>query len=391
MTCGKERILATLSGKTVDHIPFVPNIWQWFYVNQYNRTLPEEIRHTVHPVDVLRWMGADILSKFEGDVRTPTYHTCDIQVEFSGQPVGDQPPWASFTSFEGGMVRHETLRTPDGTLTHGWEYQLETGAPFETEHWWKDFDAEFQAVRYWMEDTEWTYDQMALEDGLTRIGNDGIIIFQLLPSPLKQFHWLAGQENASYFIMDHPDEIRALAKIHEVKSLEYLEQIVDLDDVWVFEVADNLDSAFYPPYWFKEFCVPVLRKMADMVHSRGKYLFIHACGHLKALAPQFLEAGIDCVEGQTPPPIGDWPLHEARALSNELIICGGMAAPEQELRGPDTPEKIDAYVRDLFATMGEKKRFLFGSSCNTSPATPLENLLVFRDAAWKYGNFTNEF
>jgi len=273
-----------------------------------------------------------------------------------------------------------------GTLTHEWKYQAETGAPFETEHWWKDFDAEYKLIRYWMEDTEWNYDQSALEEGLARIGKDGTIIFQLLPSPLKQFHWLAGQENASYFIIDHPEEMRTLARIHEVKSLEFLEKVIDLDDVWIFEVADNLDSAFYPPYWFKEFCVPVLRKMAQMIHARGKYLFIHACGHLKALAPQFLEAEIDCVEGQAPPPIGDWYLHEARALSDELIVCGGMAATEQELRGPDTHKRLEEYVKILFDSMGDKRRFMFGSSCNTSPATPIENLLAFRDAARKYGN-----
>jgi hypothetical protein len=343
-----------------------------------------------HPVEVLRWMGSDILSKFEGDVRTPIYQSCDMQVRFSGEPVGDQPPWTSFTSFEGGQVRHDTLQTPEGTLTHQWEFQPDTGAPFETEHWWKDFDSEFPAVRYWMEDTEWTYDQVNLADGLGRIGKDGTVIFQLLPSPLKQFHWLAGQENASYFIIDHPDEMRMLAKIHERKSLEFLEQVVDLDEVWIFEVADNLDSAFYPPYWFEEFCAPVLRKMAEMVHARKKYLFIHACGHLKALAPHFLESGVDCAEGQAPPPLGDWHLHEARALSKELIICGGMAAPEQELREPDTRGILDTHVRDLFFSMGNKKRFLFGSSCNTSPTTPLQNLLFFRDAAWKYGKFNNK-
>ena len=208
---------------------------------------------------------------------------------------------------------------------------------------------------------------------------------QLLPTPLKRFHWLAGQENATFFISDHPEEMLELARIHERKSLEYLEEIVDLDDVWVFEVADNVDSAFYPPYWFKEFCSPVLKKAADIIHARGKYLFLHACGHLKALGPLFLESKLDCVEGQAPPPIGDWYLHEARVLSDQLIVCGGMAAPEQELTGPDRAERLDAYVREVFASMGDKRRFLFGSSCNTSPLTPYENLLAFRDAAWKYG------
>ena len=66
-------------------------------------------------------------------------------------------------------------------------------------------------------------------------------------------------------------------------------------------------------------------------------------------------------------------------------MCGGMAAPEQELQTADAAERIDSYVRDTFASMGDKRRFLFGSSCNASPRTPYENLLAFRGAAWKYG------
>jgi uroporphyrinogen-III decarboxylase len=122
-----------------------------------------------------------------------------------------------------------------------------------------------------------------------------------------------------------------------------------------------------------------------MIHARGKYLFMHSCGRLKVLAPLFLEAGLDCMEGQAVPPLGDWPLDEARALSARLIVCGRMAAPEQELATPDAVERFAAYVRDTFASMGDRRRFLFASSCNTSPRTPYQNLLTFRDAAWKYG------
>ena len=122
-----------------------------------------------------------------------------------------------------------------------------------------------------------------------------------------------------------------------------------------------------------------------MIHARGKYLFLHACGKLKALAPLFVETGVDCLEGHAPPPLGDWRLDEARATSDQLIVCGGMDAPHHELRGAHASAELDAYVRDTFASMGDKRRFLFGSSCNTSPLTPYENLISFRDAAWRYG------
>lgn len=382
---GKERLLSALAGEKPDRVPFTPNIWQWFHANDYNGTLPQAVGGATSPIEVLRGMGADIFSKFDGQLPAPLYRKCGYAVEFTGGLPKGRAPQASFTTFDGGIVRKEQVETPHGTLAHAWEYRAETGAPFEVEHWWKDFDSEFGAIRYWMENTEWHLDAEAQRAGLENVGEDGLIIFQLLPSPLKQFHWLAGQVGASYFIADHPLEMQELARIHERKSLEYLEQVVDLANLWVFEVADNLDSLFYSPRWFKQFCLPTLKKEAEIIHARRKYLFVHACGRLKALAPLFVESNLDCVEGQAPPPIGDWYLHEARALSDRLIVCGGMAAPEQELIGTDAAGRIEAYVRDTFASMGDKRRFVFASSCNTSPRTPYENLLAFRDAAWKYG------
>jgi len=383
---GKQRLVAALAGEKPDRVPFAPNIWQWYHANDYNGTLPVEAAEAGSSVAVLRNLGADIFSKFDSPRPQPVYRDCGYSLEFAGGLPKGRAPWSSFgDTFGGGIIRDEQIETPYGTLTHRWEYRAETGAPFETLHWWKEFDAEYAAVRYWLEHTEWHLDAEALAAGLANVGDDGTIIFQLLPSPLKQFHWLAGQVNASYFITDHPAEMQELAEIYAARWLAYLEEVVNLPDVWVYEVADNLDSLFYPPRWFKQFCVPTIRKAAEIAHSRGKYLFIHACGKLKRLAPLYLEASLDCVEGQAQPPIGDWYLHEARALNERLIVCGGMAAPEQELTGPDAAARIDAYVRDLFASMGDKRRFVFGSGCNTSPRTPYSNLVAFRDAAWRYG------
>jgi hypothetical protein len=388
MATGKERILASLAGEKPDRVPFVPNIWQWFYVNEYNGTLPAAFQNARSPLDVLRALGADIFSKFDGSVGVTVYPTCEHRIEYAGAIAEGKRLWTSFVEMSGGTIRRETVETPRGRLTHTWEYQAEAGAPFEAEHWWKDFDREYAAIRYWLEDTETRVNAEALCAGLDRVGDDGVILFQLLPTPLKQFHWLAGQERAAYFLADHPAEMRELAEIYARKSLEYLEQALDLPGVWVFEVPDNVDSPFYPPRWFAEYCLPVLREEAELIHARGKYLFLHACGHLKALGPLFLQAGLDCLEGQPPPPLGDWPLAEARALDKRLILCGGMAAPEQELTGPGATQELHAYVRELFASLGDRRRFLFGSSCQTSPRTPYENLLAFRDAAWEYGQLT---
>ena len=125
---GKERILAALSGKKPDRVPFSPNIWQWFYANDYNGTLPPEAKGLSGPSDVLRLLGADLLSKFDSPKPKPTYGGCDYTFEFAGGLDKGRAPWSSFgDTFAGGRIRNERMATPRGELTHAWEYCEEAG------------------------------------------------------------------------------------------------------------------------------------------------------------------------------------------------------------------------------------------------------------------------
>ena len=368
---GKERILTVLAGAVPDRVPFVPNVWQWFYANQAGKTLPAELTPCRSPVEMLRVIGADVLSKFDGIAGVERLDTCRLSVSFEddGNP---RPAWTSFTTFEGGNIRRESLETSHGRLTHQWTYEPSAAAPFESEYWWKDFARELAAVREWLVDARWQLDRAALQRGLANVDDDGIVLFQLPPTPLKRFHWLAGPAQASLWIFDHPAPMCELARILEEKALAAVEQVVDLDGVFAFEWPENLDSPFYSPPLFREFCLPVMRRAAGIIHARGKYMFAHACGRLKVLGPLLVEAGLNCIEGQAHPPIGDWRLDEARALSDRLILCGGMTANEQQWSGPGMAEQIDRFVRDLFSSLGDRRRFLFATGCNLSPQTPYE-------------------
>ena len=67
------------------------------------------------------------------------------------------------------------------------------------------------------------------------------------------------------------------------------------------------------------------------------------------------------------------------------MVNGGLDTPHLELIDGAAPA-IDDYTRELFAGMGDLRRFIFASSCTTPVVTPWDNLQRFRDAARKYGN-----
>jgi len=384
---GRQRILAAFGGKEPDFIPFTPNIWQWFYYHQTHHTLPPELAHAGHPLDALRCLGADILARWDTQHSTRTVYTAgEFSEEYAGAGDWEEPMVTSFNRYppHKSQCRRKFV-CPEGTLTQTWEYTREAGADFEAEHWWKSWD-DYAAVRFMLESREYVFEGGDFQNWVERIGEDGLVMVHLTQSALKTFHWLAGPENASLFMLDHPEEMQALARIHEKKALALLEGIVDNPLTEIFVSLDNLDSVFYPPYFYKDYCQSFFSQAADIIHRRGKFFVVHACGHSRALLPMVGASHVDCLEGITPRPLGDVELSEVRGLaaSESFTVDGGMDAHRQEIL-QDAETRLHEYTRRLFESMGDKRHFIFASSCNTSYLAPWENLTYFRDAARAYG------
>lgn len=384
---GRERILAAFHGGKADIVPFCPNIYYWFYNRLVTGTLPEEIASARHPFDALRALGADILARWDTQAATrEVWSAGEYSDDFGGSRGQDQPAVTAFNVYPPGRsIRRQRFATPHGVLSQTWVYTAEAGADFLCEYWWKDW-SEYEAVRYMLEARDYRFDREEFRHWVARVGDDGVMMVHLTQSPLKTFHWLAGPENASLFSIDHPDEMKELARIQEAKALALLETVVDLPEAEIFISLDNLDSAFFPPYFYRDYCESFFRRAADIVHSRGKIFVVHACGHNRLLLPHVGNSRVDCLEGLTPPPMGDVELCEARTLAGwpNYTVNGGMDASRLEM-ATDAEAGIHAYTRDLFASMGDKRRFIFASSCSTPARTPWSNLKHFHAAAREYG------
>lgn len=384
---GRERILAAFHGDDADYVPFAPNIYQWFYYHKARRSLPAAIADAEHPFDALRCLGADILARWDTLYATQSAYTAgEITEEFTGAGDWDDPMVTSFNIYppHKSQCRRKFV-CPEGTLTQTWEYTHDAGADFEAEYWWKSWD-EYPAVRFMLEAREYKFDSPLFQTWVERVGHDGVVMVHITQSPLKTFHWLAGPENASLFMLDHPQEMQALARIHEDKALALLRRIVDHPETEIFFSGDNLDSVFYPPYFYRDYCESFFSRAADIIHQRRKLFVVHACGHSRVLLPLVGAAQVDCLEGITPRPLGDVDLGEVRGLTgfDSFTVNGGIDVHRQEVC--DEPERrLHEYSRDLFASMRDKRHFIFASSCNTSYLAPWENLVYLRDAAREHG------
>jgi uroporphyrinogen-III decarboxylase len=172
--------------------------------------------------------------------------------------------------------------------------------------------------------------------------------------------------------------------VHQEKALALIERVAATSEADVFISHDNLDSMFYAPSIYQNYCHEFFARASDLLHQHGKHLMVHACGRSRALLPLIGDARVDALEGVTPPPMGDVQLKDVRrSVYDGFTLNGGMDPPHQELA--DGAPALRNYVRDLMESIEDKRHFIFASSCNTSPLTPWENLLAFRDGAREYG------
>lgn len=385
---GKERILAAFRGEQPDMVPFCPNLYYWFYHHHRNGTLPPELSGTQHPLDALRFLGADVLARWDTQWATREIYTSgEYSEQYTGESGWDLPIITSFNRYPPGKTeRRQRFVTPYGTLSHVWTFTPEAGSDFESEFWWKDW-SDYGAIRFMLESKDYIFDAGEFHHWRERVGNAGLVMAHITQSPLKTFHWLAGAENATFFIADHPKEMAELARIHEAKALALLERIVEDPEVQLLLALDDLDSAFYPPRFYDLYCHEFFAKAAEIIHVHGKVLVVHACGRNKALLPLAGMSRIDCLEGITPPPTGDVQLSQARTRAGyeNFTVNGGMDVIHQETSGEDAEARVHGYTRRLLESMGNKGHFILASSCSTSLMTPWRNLLFFRDAAREYG------
>ena len=384
----RERILGAFRGESIDRVPFAPNIYQWFHVRRANGTLPSELEGMEHPFEVLRFLGADILARWDTQACARAIFTAGrFSEQYRGSSAGTSDRITAFNHYPPGCDEcRRQFETPYGPLTEQWNYSQSANADFQSEFMWKNWD-DFPKIKFFLESRDYEFDAQSFRGWFDRAGPDGVVMVHLTQSPLKTFHWLAGAERTTYFAADHPKEMQELAAIHEEKAIALLNQTLDFSHAEVFVSLDNLDSAFYSPSLYERYCHPFFMRAASLIHTRNKVFVVHACGHTRALLPQVAASGVDCLEGITPPPVGNVDFGRIRSLTapRRFVINGGIEVHHVE-DNINAESRIHDYTRRLFGEIGDLRGFIYASSCNTSPAAPWENIIHFRNASLEYGN-----
>ena len=361
----RERLLAVLRHGVADRLPWAPKFSTWFQAHERRGDLPTILRGCEHWYDAARLLGVDIFDKC-GPVYRPRFASVRVTEDLRGRYR---------------VTRHITPLGELSTVREEVEDYAHT--VYLVEYPIKRAE-DLRIYRYLLEDTVY---EPCYEDFLEadrRIGDDGLTMTNLPDSPLHRiFVDLMGYEVGSYAFADDPKGMDGLCQHILEKNEEAYRTALD-SPAEVLLTPENTNSDFESPALFRRYAFPTFKRASDLAHAHGKLHWVHACGKLRALLPQFLESGIDGVESLTPPPYADTPLDLARATWHGRITIDGGISPHLLVEDL-APGELDAEVVDLLRRMAPGDNFVLSVSDDTPTNARLERIIRIGELVREYG------
>ncbi len=137
---------------------------------------------------------------------------------------------------------------------------------------------------------------------------------------------LAGVEKGHLLLFDFKDEVEELFNIMHALLLKGTEIIIDCSTADILYLGENTSTTLISPDQFKKYCHHVICEYGHLVEESDRLLYLHMCGHLKALLPDLANLPVAAFESFSSPPVGNTRLIDGRGTCPDKCLVGGTNA-----------------------------------------------------------------
>ena len=172
-----------------------------------------------------------------------------------------------------------------------------------------------------------------------------------------------------------------------LKNIDLLADAVgDLVDV-VFVTGTDFGTQrgpFISPESYRDLFFPFHKAVNKKIHEKTKWkTFIHSCGSIVSLIPDFIEAGFDILNPVQTSAEGMDPEFLKKEFGKDMIFWGGGIDTQKTLPF-GTPEEVYQEVVSRLEIFSRDSGYIFNSIHNVQSNIPTENILSMFQAVWDF-------
>jgi len=152
---------------------------------------------------------------------------------------------------------------------------------------------------------------------------------------------------------------------------------------YVAEDMGAQEGLMFSPAQIREFLLPRMKRMIDLAHQAGVFVFHHNDGAIRDIIPDMIEAGIDVLN-----PI-QWRCKGMereglkRDFGDRLIFHGGV--DNQYTLAFGSVEEVRQEVEDDLRILGEEGGYILAPCHNIQPVSPSENIVAMYETGYELG------
>ncbi|HCS74048.1 MAG TPA: hypothetical protein DIW17_09250 [Clostridiales bacterium] len=289
----------------------------------------------------------------------------------------------------GFTITNEVIYAPKGKLSRTIKVFDNVYTQWTTEHLCKDINDVDIYLSIPFEPL--SYDYSDLERVKKEVGNHGILMSSLA-DPVCTAMELMEFGDATVWALTETDHFgKTIREIHN-RTMVNLEQMLKGGVVELYRICgpEYLTPPYLPPSYFKQFVVPYVREMTEMIQSYDGKVRIHSHGRIGKVLDYIKDIGADAIDPCEGPPDGDIPLKEVKRLvGDQMCIFGNI---QLKLLENGTTDQVRSYVKDCMEAAKEGGHYVImptAAPINVplSPRTE-DNYKAFISASLEYGSYS---
>jgi len=173
-------------------------------------------------------------------------------------------------------------------------------------------------------------------------------------------------------------------------NLEKIHRVVGDRVTAVFTTGTDFGmqtGPFIAPMTYRKLFKPFNAQINDWIHTHTTWKsFIHSCGSVWALLPDFVDAGFDILNPVQCSAANMDPRRLKETYGSKITFWGGGVDTQRTLPF-GTPEDVRREVRERIRTFGAGGGYVFNTTHNVQARVPKENLLALYDSVREYGKY----